>query len=56
MMQRTFGRGRVIQFASTADTLWNDLPVRPGIFVPLMYRTLGTLVARQNEAGARRNA
>jgi len=50
MMERAYGRGRVVEFASTADTLWNDLPVRPGIFVPLMYRTLGTLVARQDEA------
>jgi hypothetical protein len=50
MMERTYGRGRVIEFASTADTKWNDLPVRPGLFVPLMYRTLGALVARQDEA------
>lgn len=50
VMQRSFGRGRVIQFASSADTLWNDLPVRPGLFVPLMYRSLGELVARQDEA------
>ncbi len=50
MMERGYGRGRVIQFASTADTAWNDMPVRPGLFVPLMYRTLGTLVARQDDA------
>jgi hypothetical protein len=50
MMERTYGRGRVIQFASTADTQWTELPVRPGLFVPLMHRALGTLVARQDEA------
>jgi hypothetical protein len=50
MMERSYGRGRVIQFASTADTQWTELPVRPGLFVPLMHRALGTLVARQDEA------
>ncbi len=50
VMERSLGRGRVIQFSSTADTGWNDMPVRPGLFVPLMFRTLGTLVARQDEA------
>ncbi len=50
MMERSYGRGRVIQFASSADTQWNELPVRPGLFVPLMHRALGTLVARQDEA------
>jgi von Willebrand factor type A domain/Aerotolerance regulator N-terminal len=48
VMERTFGFGRVVQFASTADTGWNDLPVRP-VFLPLMHRTLGHLLARQEE-------
>ena len=36
------------EFASTADTAWSDLPVRP-VFLPLMHRTLGALLARQEE-------
>lgn len=49
MMARDFGQGRVVLFASTADTEWNDLGARAGIFVPLVQRTLGYLVARQDE-------
>ena len=45
VMERPFGLGRVVQFSSTADGAWNDLPVRP-IFVPLVHRTLGFLLAR----------
>lgn len=48
IMERAFGFGRVIQFASSADASWNDLPVRP-LFVPLMHRSLGYLLARQEE-------
>jgi hypothetical protein len=47
--ERPVGRGRVILFSSTADTAWNDLPVKPGIFVPLIYRALGSIVTRQDE-------
>jgi hypothetical protein len=49
MMERDWGQGRVVLFASTADTEWNDLGARAGTFVPLMLRTLGHLVARQDE-------
>jgi len=49
MMERDWGQGRVVLFASTADTDWNDLGARAGTFVPLMLRTLGHLVARQDE-------
>jgi hypothetical protein len=35
--------GRILQFASTANTAWNDLPTHPA-FVPLMQRALGWLV------------
>ena len=45
VMERTFGFGRVLQFSSTADGAWNDLPVRP-VFLPLMHRALGFLLAR----------
>lgn len=48
IVERTFGLGRVVMFASTADTAWNDLPVRPA-FVPVIHRTLGALIERQDE-------
>ena len=48
VMERAWGLGRVIQFSSTASTAWNDLPVRPA-FVPLIQRTIGAILARQNE-------
>jgi hypothetical protein len=47
-MERAHGLGRVVQFSSTADTAWNDLPVRL-VWVPLVHRTLGALVQRQDE-------
>jgi hypothetical protein len=49
MAERTFGAGRVVLFGTTASTAWTDLPVRPGVFVPLVYRTLASLVARQDD-------
>jgi len=48
VMERPWGLGRVIQFSSTADTAWNDLPVRLA-WVPLLHRTLGSIVQRQDE-------
>src|SRR6185369_1552264 len=48
VMERTWGLGRVVLFSSTANTAWNDLPVRPS-FVPLIHRTLGSIVQRQDE-------
>jgi hypothetical protein len=48
VMERTWGYGRVVQFSSTADSAWNDLCIRP-IFVPLIHRTLGSLVTKQEE-------
>lgn len=48
VMERAWGLGRVIQFSSTADTAWNDLPVRLA-WVPLLHRALGSIVARQDE-------
>ncbi len=48
VMERPFGLGRVVQFSSTADGAWNDLPVRP-IFLPLMHRTLGFLLERSGD-------
>ncbi|HXI52491.1 MAG TPA: VWA domain-containing protein, partial [Candidatus Saccharimonadales bacterium] len=48
ILERTWALGRVVQFSSTADTAWNDLPVRLA-FVPLLHRALGAVVARQDE-------
>ncbi len=48
VVERPWGLGRVVLFSSTADTAWNDLPVRPG-FVPLLHRTVGAVVSRQDE-------
>lgn len=48
IMERTWGLGRVVLFSSTADTAWTDWPVRLS-FVPLIHRTLGSIVQRQDE-------
>jgi len=48
MAERALGLGRVVMFASSADTAWNDLAVRPA-FVPLLHRTLGTLIQRHDD-------
>lgn len=48
IIEHTYGLGRVVMFASTADTAWNDFPVRPS-FVPLVHRALGSMVQRQDE-------
>lgn len=50
MMERTWGAGRVVLFASTADTAWNDMGARPHIFIPLIHRTLGAIVSRQDDS------
>jgi hypothetical protein len=47
-LERTWGLGRVVLFASTADLAWNDLPVKHA-FVPLIHRVLGAVVQRQDE-------
>jgi len=48
MVERQFGQGRVVLFASTAGTRWNDLPDHPGLYVSLLYRTLGWLVLQRD--------
>ncbi|NQT91779.1 MAG: BatA domain-containing protein [Lentisphaerae bacterium] len=42
MVEKQFGRGRVILFATTIDRDWTDLPLQPA-YVPLLYRLLGYL-------------
>jgi hypothetical protein len=50
MMERTWGAGRVVLFASTADNAWNDMGARPNVYIPLIHRTLGSIVSRQDAA------
>ena len=47
MMERTWGRGRVVLFGSTANTAWNDLALRTA-YLPLIDRTLGFILNRQD--------
>jgi len=49
VVERAWGNGRVIQFSSSANTAWNDLPAHPA-FVPLMQRALGRLVTARDDA------
>jgi hypothetical protein len=48
LVERLWGLGRVVLFASTAKTSWNDLAVRPA-YIPLVHRALGSIVQRQDE-------
>ncbi len=48
-MERPFGRGRSVLFAIAADTAASDLPDRGGLFVPLIYRCLASIVTRGDE-------
>ena len=48
IMERTWGRGLVILFSSTANTAWNDMPLHPA-YLPLIDRTLGAILDRQNQ-------
>ncbi|MGA3171710.1 MAG: BatA domain-containing protein [Chthoniobacteraceae bacterium] len=48
IVERSWGSGLVIQFSSSANAAWNDLPAHPA-FVPLMQRALGRLVTRRDE-------
>ena len=47
VMERTWGRGRVILFSSSANTAWNDLPLHPA-YLPLIDRTLGSILLRKD--------
>ena len=43
LVERTFGEGRVILFASTLDLEWNNLALQ-GLFLPFVHETLRHLV------------
>jgi hypothetical protein len=42
MVERVVGSGRVIAFASTLDTSWNDFPTKH-LFLPLIHETISYL-------------
>lgn len=48
LVEKPFGKGRVLAVASTANARWNNLPLQP-VFVPLTQR-LVTYLATQNAA------
>ncbi len=48
IMERNWGKGKVYQFSSTADTDWCDLPIRGASVVPLIYRIIGSIQANQD--------
>ncbi len=48
-VERPFGRGRTILFAVAAGTAASDLPDHGGLFVPLVYRCLASVVNRGDE-------
>jgi len=50
LIERAVGQGRVLLFATPADTSWTDLAVRPAVLVPLLQRTLGAIVASDDSA------
>jgi len=43
LCERTFGKGRVLLFATTCDRDWTDFPIRPA-FLPWMHRLVAYLV------------
>lgn len=48
IMERAYGDGRVVLFSSTADTRWNDFPLR-AIYLPFLHRTIGYIVQSQDD-------
>lgn len=48
VIEKEIGFGRVVLFSSTANTEWNDFPVRPS-YLPLIHRIIGALLTGRNE-------
>ncbi|MBK1859952.1 BatA domain-containing protein, partial [Cerasicoccus arenae] len=48
IMERAYGDGRVVLFGSTADTRWNDFPLR-AIYLPFLHRTIGYIIQSQDD-------
>lgn len=49
VVEKSYGLGRVVQFASTGDIAWNDLPVRPAV-VPLLHRILAAVTQNRDQS------
>jgi hypothetical protein len=50
LVEKEYGRGRVMLFASTIDADWTNFPVRPS-FLPWSYRLVGYLVQEVGRQG-----
>jgi len=46
IVEKSLGKGKVVLFNSTANTLWGNLPLHPG-FVPLLHRLAGYASSRE---------
>ena len=46
--EKTLGEGRIVEVNLPATTAWSDLPARPGVFVPLLNRVVGSIVDRRD--------
>jgi hypothetical protein len=49
LIERRFGRGRVLAWASTLDLSWSDLPLKP-VFLPFVHRAVRHLAAYSEPA------
>lgn len=49
VVEKRVGLGVTLEFSTTANTAWTDMPLRPGIFVPLLYRSLGYAISGGDE-------
>ena len=49
VLERSYGLGKVLLFSSPASSFsgWNDLAVRPRVFLPLVHRILGAMLSQQ---------
>lgn len=48
IMERSYGDGRVVLFSSTADSRWNDFPLR-AVYLPFLHRTIGYIIQSQDD-------
>ncbi len=47
VIEADVGLGKVYQFSSSADTEWNDLPVKAA-FLPIIHRVVGSVISRMD--------
>ena len=47
IIEADVGLGKVYQFSSSADTEWNDLPVKAA-FLPIIHRVVGSVISRMD--------